>query len=256
MVAGLEKSLTLSAALLLAALPIGSFLGLVVVRLPAGRPVLFARSACDHCGEQLEWRDLLPIVSQLASRFRCRFCCTPIGWFYPMMELAALVPVAWAMTILRGWPLMTAAGLGWQMIAVVAIDWRTRHVPHVLAAGLFASGVAAAGLLYGGPVPVLLSIGTALAIFAGFMAFSFCFRLVTGRIGADLESGALLAGLAAWLPGNAAAALLAIAMILTVGTQSSHRSFLTTGAAQSVIRSGMALAAWLIWLYSPRLAAG
>src|SRR5271155_127551 len=74
----------------LAAPFIGSFLGVVVQRLPDGRPIALARSRCEECGAALAVRDLVPLFSWLASGGRCRFCRHPLGWFYPVVELAAL----------------------------------------------------------------------------------------------------------------------------------------------------------------------
>ena len=51
---------------------VGSFLGVLVVRLPAGRPVGLARSACPHCGVTLGAVDLVPLASWVALRGRCR----------------------------------------------------------------------------------------------------------------------------------------------------------------------------------------
>ena len=74
----------------LAAPFIGSFLGVVVQRLPDGRPIARGRSRCEGCGAALAVRDLVPLFSWLAAAGRCRFCRRPLGWFYPGIELAAL----------------------------------------------------------------------------------------------------------------------------------------------------------------------
>src|ERR1700758_5374062 len=69
---------------------IGSFLGLLILRLPEGSPVARGRSRCDGCGVTLRVRDLVPILSWLMVGARCRYCGRPLGWFYPGVELAAL----------------------------------------------------------------------------------------------------------------------------------------------------------------------
>jgi prepilin signal peptidase PulO-like enzyme (type II secretory pathway) len=48
---------------------IGSFLGVLILRLPDGRPVAMARSACDHCGHQLGWRDVAVIAARRLDCF-------------------------------------------------------------------------------------------------------------------------------------------------------------------------------------------
>src|ERR1051326_8565426 len=76
---------------LLAAAPvIGSFLGVVVLRLPEGRPIVWSRSQCEACGAVLGARDLVPLISWLVARGRCRRCGQPLGWFYPGIEIAGL----------------------------------------------------------------------------------------------------------------------------------------------------------------------
>src|SRR6516165_10928681 len=75
---------------LLSAPFVGSFLGVVVRRLPEGRPIAWSRSHCEGCGARLGVRDLVPLFSWLAGRGRCRFCGRPLEWFYPLIELAAL----------------------------------------------------------------------------------------------------------------------------------------------------------------------
>ncbi len=60
--------------LLVAAPFVGSFLGVIVQRLPDGSPIAWTRSRCDRCGVPLKARDLVPIVSWLVLKGRCRHC--------------------------------------------------------------------------------------------------------------------------------------------------------------------------------------
>jgi hypothetical protein len=79
---------------LLAAPFIGSFLGVVVLRLEDGRPIVAGRSQCDSCHARLGPLDLVPLASWSFLRARCRHCGARLGFFYPAMEIAAIVPVA------------------------------------------------------------------------------------------------------------------------------------------------------------------
>jgi leader peptidase (prepilin peptidase)/N-methyltransferase len=73
---------------LLTGLCIGSFLNVVIHRLPMGQSVADPpRSACPYCGEPLAARDNIPLVSFLWLRARCRHCHAPISWRYPIVEL-------------------------------------------------------------------------------------------------------------------------------------------------------------------------
>lgn len=63
---------------------VASFLILCAWRLPSGQPIILSRSCCEHCHRQLPWRDLLPIISFIHLKGRCRFCqqkITKTQWF-------------------------------------------------------------------------------------------------------------------------------------------------------------------------------
>src|SRR5258708_3544812 len=59
---------------------VGSFLGVVIDRLPRGKTIVKGRSHCDHCKHTLSALDLIPLVSFLALRGKCRYCHSSIGW--------------------------------------------------------------------------------------------------------------------------------------------------------------------------------
>lgn len=65
----------------------GSFLNLLVDRLPKGENVISGRSHCDSCGKPLAFYDLIPIISYLYLRGKCRYCNTSFSYFYPFMEI-------------------------------------------------------------------------------------------------------------------------------------------------------------------------
>ena len=66
---------------------IGSFLNVVVHRVPAGRSVVAPASACPQCGHAIRRRDNVPVLSWLVLRGRCRDCGSPISVRYPAVEL-------------------------------------------------------------------------------------------------------------------------------------------------------------------------
>jgi leader peptidase (prepilin peptidase)/N-methyltransferase len=66
---------------------VGSFLNVVVHRVPAGESVVRPRSRCPQCDTELANRDNVPVVSWLLLRGRCRTCGTPISIRYPLVEL-------------------------------------------------------------------------------------------------------------------------------------------------------------------------
>lgn len=80
-------------------LVVGSFLNVVVYRVPAGFSVVAPPSACPRCGHEIRRRDNVPVLSWLALRGRCRDCGAPISARYPSVELATaalFVGVAWS----------------------------------------------------------------------------------------------------------------------------------------------------------------
>lgn len=66
---------------------VGSFLNVVIYRLPHGESVCLGRSRCPVCGQTLAWYDLAPLFSYLALRRKCRYCRTGISRRYPLVEL-------------------------------------------------------------------------------------------------------------------------------------------------------------------------
>ena len=65
---------------------IGSFLNVVIDRLPRNESIIKSRSHCEHCRRALSWPDLIPVVSYLVLRGKCRYCHVHIGYYYPIVE--------------------------------------------------------------------------------------------------------------------------------------------------------------------------
>lgn len=110
----------------LVGLAVGSFLAAIVIRIPARKPIVMDRSACPHCGRTLRWFELVPVVSWLVQKRRCRTCGTLISVFYPLMETAsALIAVAAFLWV--PWPgAMMICLVGWAALAGTALIVRKR----------------------------------------------------------------------------------------------------------------------------------
>lgn len=68
---------------------VGSFLNVVILRLPAeGESIVFPASRCPACHTPLKWHDNIPIASFILLKRKCRSCGAPISWQYPLVELA------------------------------------------------------------------------------------------------------------------------------------------------------------------------
>ncbi|HRY12350.1 MAG TPA: prepilin peptidase [Syntrophomonadaceae bacterium] len=92
----------------IAALLIGSFLNVVIHRLPRRESLLWPASHCPQCGHRLTARDLIPLASYLWLGGRCRHCGGPIRLRYPLIEL--MTAVGFLLVYLK-W------GAGWQTVA-------------------------------------------------------------------------------------------------------------------------------------------
>ncbi|MBD2179200.1 prepilin peptidase [Pseudanabaena sp. FACHB-1998] len=65
---------------------IGSFLNVVIYRVPAGLSILYPPSRCPHCLRPLAPRDNLPVIGWFLIKGKCRYCHTPVSWRYPVIE--------------------------------------------------------------------------------------------------------------------------------------------------------------------------
>jgi len=67
---------------------IGSFLNVLVDRLPKNETVVKGRSHCDFCKKTLQWYDLIPVISFLSTKGKCRYCHKHLSFYYPIMEIS------------------------------------------------------------------------------------------------------------------------------------------------------------------------
>jgi leader peptidase (prepilin peptidase)/N-methyltransferase len=112
---------------------IGSFLNVLIYRLPLGRSVVWPSSACPHCSRELSWYENVPIVSWLALRAKCRTCGAPISARYPFVEALT------ALTFAAAWWLYGPSALlasrlvfGCILIVLFAIDLEHHLLPNAI----------------------------------------------------------------------------------------------------------------------------
>ena len=72
---------------LMAGLVIGSFLNVLIYRLPRGKQFLVGRSSCPNCGNTIRWYHNIPVLSYLWLCGKCAYCRKPISFRYPLVEL-------------------------------------------------------------------------------------------------------------------------------------------------------------------------
>jgi leader peptidase (prepilin peptidase) / N-methyltransferase len=249
----MDSQLALQVSLIVAAPFIGSFLGVVIDRLPAGRPIVLARSACRHCQATLGGRDLIPLLSWLLSRGRCRHCGRDIGLFHPMVELAALAIAVWSVALLPGWIAAAGAAFGWTLLVLAWIDQRTFLLPDVLVLPLAAAGLLVAWLI--DPALLLDHVIGAAAGFAVFAAVAWGYRMLRGRDGLGGGDVKLLGALGAWV------AWQGLPTVVLYAAVSGLLWVLVLSALGKRVHLGrripfglhLCIGGWLVWLYGPLL---
>jgi leader peptidase (prepilin peptidase)/N-methyltransferase len=241
-------------ALLCVGLVMGSFLGTLVLRLPQGRPVLFARSQCASCGQVLTPLQLVPIFSWLMHRGSCANCGARISLFYPAMELAAAGVAVWAAQYVQGVALWLTLALGWTLLALAVMDVRTFRLSDALTLPLIAGGILAAWLLE--PSRLFDHLLGAATGWLGFVLVDYLYRLVRHRRGIGLGDAKLLAAGGAWLGWQGLGSVLLIAsfsalLVILVMHLAGRRMRAQTPLAFGAFLS---LGIWIVWLYGPVIA--
>lgn len=198
---------------LLAAPFAGSVAGVLVRRLPRGRPVAWARSGCEACGRVLGPTELVPLLSFVALRGRCRGCRAPIPRFNPAIELASVAVAAWVVLV-SATPWWDCA-LGWTLLALGWIDWEHQRLPDVLTLPLVALGLVAAW--WTEPWRLL---DCAIGAVVGYLAFTLlarAYRAWRGRDGLGGGDAKLLAAAGAWVGWDRLDHVVLLGALLTIG---------------------------------------
>jgi leader peptidase (prepilin peptidase) / N-methyltransferase len=229
---------------------IGSLLGVLIVRLPLGLPVIIARSRCDTCHRALEPLDLVPLLSYAALRGRCRTCRAPIGRQHLAVELAAIGVALWAMTVdAQPAALWIDCGLGWMLLTLAWIDWRHLRLPDVLTLPLLLAGLAVTWLV--APEDVTDHALGALLGYLGFRVLAWAYKAIRGRDGLGLGDAKLLAVAGAWLGWMALPHVILLAAVygIAVAMITAWRLGRLDGAATIPFGPCLALAIWIVRLY-------
>lgn len=174
---------------------IGSFLNVCIYRIPERQNLTTERSHCMSCGNVLKWYELIPIVSYVLQRGRCRHCGAGISIQYPLVEALNGLLYVW-IVIRRGQtPESALFALGASALIVLSvIDWRTYEIP-------FGCNLILGGL---GFVRLLLDLGHWQDYVIGFFAVSLLFWIIwllskgTAMGGGDIKLMAAAGLLLGW----------------------------------------------------------
>jgi len=204
---------------------VGSFLNVVIHRVPvmlerswrreclaldgkepppeAPYDLIRPRSACPGCKAPITALQNIPVLSWLVLRGRCASCRRPIGWRYPVVEIATALMsaiVAWKFGF--GWAAAAALVLTWFLIALAVIDMDTQLLPDGMTLPLLWIGLLLPLLLPAGdrlPVDLRDAVIGAAAGYLSLWSVYHLFRLLTGKEGMGYGDFKLLAALGAWL---------------------------------------------------------
>lgn len=199
---------------------VGSFLNVVVWRLPKmlarewrqqaheilGLPeetpqptynLLLPHSHCPHCDHRIRAWENIPLLSYLCLRGRCSQCAAPISIRYPLTELACGLLsafIAWHLGF--GWPAVLVLMLSWGLLAMSLIDAEHQLLPDVLVLPLLWLGLIVNSFeLF---VPLHDALWGAIAGYMALWTVFWLFKLITGKDGMGHGDFKLLAMLGAW----------------------------------------------------------
>jgi leader peptidase (prepilin peptidase)/N-methyltransferase len=208
---------------LILGLLVGSFLNVVIYRLPimleqqwkqecgeylkleehqAGHNKTFnlvtPRSACPHCGHQITALENIPVLSYLLQKGKCRSCGGKISVQYPLIELLTGV-MSVGVVIYFGYSLQALAALffTWSLIALAIIDLKTTLLPDNITLPLIWAGLIL-NLQFGLFTDITSSLYGAVAGYLSLWALYHVFRILTGKEGMGYGDFKLFAAFGAW----------------------------------------------------------
>jgi leader peptidase (prepilin peptidase)/N-methyltransferase len=202
-------NVALAAALAAPGLAVGSFLNVVVARLPLRRPLSKPRSACMSCGSELRWYDNLPLVSYAILRGRCRACGAGIPMRYPIVEaVTAALVVACGLRFGLTADALVAAFFCAVLVVVSAIDIERRIIPNRIVLPATVVVLVSQTLLHPSVEWLLASLAAALFLFLPVLVYPAAMGmgdvklalLLGAMLGRDVAVGMMLGLLAGMIP--------------------------------------------------------
>ncbi|MEO1044499.1 MAG: A24 family peptidase [Pseudomonadota bacterium] len=226
---------------------LGSFIAALVSRWPVNRSIFEPRSTCDACGAKLRSHELIPIVSYLIQRGKCRRCGAAIEADAISIEVIAALVGALSLIIAPGWEGVTLALFGWLLLPLAWLDFRHYWLPDPLVIVLALGGlaIAATGSF---PPPLADRLVGAVGGFALLALVSIGYRALRGRDGLGEGDPKLFAAIGLWLGWQVLPVLLFMAaslgLILALVAMIGGRDM--TGTSQFPFGTLMAIPAWIL----------
>ena len=158
---------------------VGSFLNVVVWRVPRGESVIAPPSSCPRCGHRIRARDNVPVLSWLLLRGLCRDCGRPIAWRYPAVELLTGLLFAGAAAFAgASWELPALLYLAALSVVLGLIDLDHRRLPDSLVLPSYPVALALLALATCGPGSAAEQGDLLRALLGGAAMFVFYLLLV------------------------------------------------------------------------------
>lgn len=232
-----------------AGLAVGSFLGLVSVRLPAGEDVVLGRSRCRSCRRSLSWGDLIPVASYIAMRGRCRTCHASVSARYPTIEIISCgIGIAAGFLGSTVAEAMLTAILGWQLLLIAVVDLEHFWLPDRLTLPLLATGLVAAIVVQ--PAALSDALLGAVVGFVSLYLLALVYRKLRGREGLGGGDPFLFAAVGAWVGWADLPVVLLVACAAGLGAVALH--FLAGRQLQSDSRMAfgplLAFGTFAVWI--------
>jgi leader peptidase (prepilin peptidase)/N-methyltransferase len=201
------------------ALMVGSFLNVVIYRLPKmmerewqaqidemqGNPpsqttfnLATPGSACPHCGHRIRWFENIPVLSYLLQRGKCSACAAPISARYPVVELVTAGLTAYVIYLYGLNEIGLAVALfTWALICLTLIDYDTQLLPDSITLPLLWLGLLVNS--FGLFTTLHLAVAGAMVGYLTLWSIFWLFKLLTGKEGMGYGDFKLLAALGAWV---------------------------------------------------------
>ena len=183
---------------------IGSFLNVVIWRVPRGESIVRPPSACPVCGQAIRRRDNLPVISWLWLRARCRDCRTPISARYPLVEAGtALTFLAVFLQFGVAWAVPAYLYLAAIAVALALIDLDVHRLPDAIVLPAYPVAIVLLGLASWNPGGASDWSALVRALIGGAALFAFYFVLAVaypaGMGFGDVKLAGVLGLYLAWI---------------------------------------------------------
>ena len=218
-------------------LTIGSFLNVVIYRVPMMMErqwaaecaeltgaeavpaenfnLLTPRSRCSKCGHSISWYENIPVLSYVFLRGKCSACGAGYGVRYPLVEAITgglFFYCAWRW----GWTMTTLIWCGFSalLLALAMIDWDTTLLPDDMTLPLMWAGLVAAALGWNTAVDLSTAVWGAVGGYLSLWGVYWAFKLATGKEGMGYGDFKLFAALGAWFGWPALVPMILMASVI------------------------------------------